>query len=296
MDLRQLRYVVAVASRRSFTRAAEDLGIAQPALSQQVAALERELGVRLFDRTNRRVAPTQAGLALSIRAERILEDAAAAAREVGAHADGQRGRVAVGTCRSFADFTLPKILGEFHRRYPEIEVSLEEGSAADLLARLRSGAIDVLAGELSGDGPTHIGNDLQEEALFEDDLVVATAHSHPFASRALVEIADLRDEAFVVFGGSSATHERLRQLAAAAGFVPRVFCESFDSLTVRALVAENLGVALFPRSLGNTPGPRVAMLAVAPQKLTQRTSLVTASATLRPAAQSLLDVIRELTL
>jgi DNA-binding transcriptional LysR family regulator len=294
MDLRQLRYVVAVASRRSFTRAAEDLGIAQPALSQQVAALERELGVRLFDRTNRRVAPTQAGLALSVRAERILEDAAAAAREVGAHAGGHRGRVAVGTCRSFADFTLPKILGEFHRRYPEIEVSLEEGSAADLLARLRSGAIDVLAGELSGDGPTHIGNDLQEEALFEDDLVVATAPSHPFASRGTVEIADLRNEAFIVLGGYS--RDRLSQLAAAGGFVPRIFCAPYDSLTVRSLVAENLGVALFPRSLGNTPGPRIAMLAVAPQKLMHRTSLVTANATLRPAAQSLLDVIRELTL
>jgi DNA-binding transcriptional LysR family regulator len=292
MDLRQLRYVVAVASRRSFTRAAEDLGIAQPALSQQVAALERELGVRLFDRTNRRVAPTQAGLALSVRAERILEDAAAAAREVGAHAGGQRGRVVVGSCRSFADFMLPKILGEFHRRYPEIEVSLDEGSAADVLARLRSGAIDVIAGELWSDGPTQFGNDLQEETLFEDELVVATAPSHPFASRAPVEIADLRNEAFVVFGGSS--RERLLQLAAAAGFVPRVFCESSDSLTVRALVAENLGVALFPRSLGNTPGPRVAMLAVAPQKLTQRISIVTANATLRPAAQSLLDLIREL--
>ena len=270
MDLRQLRYVVAVASRRSFTRAAEDLGIAQPALSQQVAALERELGVRLFDRTNRRVAPTQAGLALSIRAERILEDAAAAAREVGAHADGQRGRVAVGTCRSFADFTLPKILGEFHRRYPEIEVSLEEGSAADLLARLRSGAIDVLAGELSGDGPTHIGNDLQEEALFEDDLVVATAPSHPFASRALVEIG----------------LEQVEEVALARAHIEgRV-----------VWVYPNQGQTGYYRSLGNTPGPRVAMLAVAPQKLTQRTSLVTASATLRPAAQSLLDVIRELTL
>ncbi len=291
MDLRQLRYVVALASRRSFTRAAEDLGIAQPALSQQVAALERELGVRLFNRTNRRVAPTEAGLALFVRAQRILEDAAAAIDEIAGHADGGRGRVVVGTGRSFAELTLPKVLGEFHRRHPDVEIVIDHVGSDEVFAKIRSGALDLFVGVLDdGERPQDAG--LHEEILFEDELVIAVAPSHRFAKRASVAIAELRDEAFVGCGAASPIYERLERLARAAGFAPMAICELVDSLTVRALVAENLGVALFPRTLGNTPGPRVAMLALSPQRLTHRTSLVIREP-LRPAAQNLLIAIRE---
>ena len=111
--------------------------MAQPALSQQIAALERELGVRLFDRTNRRVALTDAGRAFVARAERVIADLEAAAQEMTAFAGGLRGRVVVGTYQSFAEYILPKLLGRFHAEQPGIEVAMREGMADELLSRLR---------------------------------------------------------------------------------------------------------------------------------------------------------------
>ena len=136
MELRQLRYALAVGQRLNFTRAAADLSVAQPALSQQIGALERELGVRLFDRTNRSVRLTDAGRAFMRRAERILADIDRTAEEMTAFAGGLRGRVVVGTYQSFAEYTLPKLMGRFHALYPGIEIALREGMADDLLAGL----------------------------------------------------------------------------------------------------------------------------------------------------------------
>ncbi|HVA29602.1 MAG TPA: LysR family transcriptional regulator [Candidatus Baltobacteraceae bacterium] len=292
MEFRQLRSVVAVARHGSFTKGAEALAVAQPALSQQIASLERELGVRLFDRTNRRVVLTEAGRAFSARAERILADADAAAEEMTAHAGGLRGRVVLGTYQSFAEYTLPKLLGRFHATYPGIEVALREGMADDLLAGLRDGHIDVFVGQLD-EATFPRKRDFHDDPLYEDELVIAVAGSHPLASRSSVRIEDLRDEAFVIFRpGSSITH-RLNALARAAGFEPRVAFESVDSLTVRSLVAEGLGVALYPRMLGNTPGPYVALLSLSPQRVMRRMSLVTRTTAYGPSAQLFITFIRE---
>lgn len=292
MELRQLRSVVAVTRYASFTKAAEALRVAQPALSQQIAALERELGVRLFDRTNRRVAPTDAGRAFAARATRILADVDAAAEEMSAHAGGLRGRVAIGTYQSFAEFTLPKLLGRFHAAHPGIEVALREGMTDELLAGLRDGRLDVFVGQL--DDPVPDGIDaFRYEPLFDDELVLAVGGAHPLASRSTVRMEELRDESFVIFRpGSSSTH-RLNSLARAAGFEPRVAFESVDSNTVRSLVAEGLGVALYPRLLGNAPGPRVALLSFAPQPVIRHMLLVTRNATYAPSAQRFIDFMRD---
>jgi LysR family transcriptional regulator, transcription activator of glutamate synthase operon len=289
MELRQLRSAVTIARRLSFTAAAEELAVAQPALSQQIAALERELGVRLFDRTNRRVALTDAGRAFVSRAERIIGDLDAAAQEMSAYAGGLRGRVVVGTYQSFAEYTLPKLLGRFHAEHPGIEVALREGMADALLAAMHSGTLDVFVGDVSASSLPAF----RTEPLYEDELVIAVAARHRLASRASVRIDDLRDEAFVIFRpGSTMTH-RLNQLARDAGFAPRVAFESEDSLTVRSLVAEGLGVALYPRALGNTPGPNVALLSIAPHPVMRRMSIVTRSEPHGPAVQRFLAFIRD---
>ena len=153
MEFRQLRSAVTIARRLSFTAAAEELAVAQPALSQQIAALERELGVRLFERTNRSVALTDAGRAFVARAERIIADLEAAAQEMTAYAGGLRGRVVVGTYQSFAEYLLPKLLGRFHAEQPGIEVAMREGMADELLTRLAGGTLDVFIGHLAGVDP-----------------------------------------------------------------------------------------------------------------------------------------------
>src|ERR1700733_13929557 len=149
MEFRQLRSVVAVARHASFTKGAAALAVAQPALSQAIASLERELGVRLFDRSSRRVALTDAGRAFAARAERILAEVAAAAEEMTAHAGGLRGRVVLGTSQSFAEDKLPKLLGRFHGTHPGVEIAVREGRADDLLVGLHEGRIDVFVGHLN---------------------------------------------------------------------------------------------------------------------------------------------------
>jgi DNA-binding transcriptional LysR family regulator len=292
MELRQLRSAVAVARHASFTKGADALSVAQPALSQQIAALERELGVRLFERSNRRVALTDAGRAFVARAERILTDVAAAAEEMTAYSGGLRGRVVLGTYQSFAEYTLPKLLGRFHAEHPGIEVAMREGMADDLLAGLREGAIDVFIGHLSDSSLAGAG-EFADEPLYEDELVIAAGARHPLARRSSVRIDELRDEPFVIFRpGSSITH-RLNAIAQTAGFAPHVAFESADSLTVRSLVAEGLGIALYPRRLGNMPGPYVALLSLEPQRLYRTMSLVTRHAPYAPAASTFIGFIRE---
>ena len=292
MELRQLRYAVALGRRLSFTQAAADLSVAQPALSQQIAVLERDLGVRLFDRTNRRVTLTDAGRALIARAERLLGEADAVVEEMTAYAGGLRGRVVVGTYQSFSEYTLPKILGAFHARFPGIEVALREGMADDLLAGLRLGTIDVFIGDLTDAAVTRSG-EFVHEPLYEDELAIAVAGSHRLANRHAIEIGELRDESFVIFRPGSSLTERLYRLARERGFEPRVAFESVDSLTVRALVAEGLGVALFPRTLGNSPGPNIALISVAPERIVRRMSLVLRNAPYGRAAESFIDCVRE---
>jgi LysR family transcriptional regulator, transcription activator of glutamate synthase operon len=289
MEIRQLRSAIAIARRLSFTAAAEELAVAQPALSQQIAALERELGVRLFDRTNRRVSLTDAGRAFVARAERVIADLEAAAEEMTAFAGGLRGRVVVGAHQSFAEHVLPKLLGRFHAEQPGIEVAMREGMADELLARLASGTIDVFIGHLPG-ARTPAG--CHAQPLYEDELVIAVAARHPLGLRSSVRIEELRDEPFVIFRPGSGSTHFLNQLTREAGFEPRVAFESEDSLTVRSLVAEGLGIALFPRVIGNTPGPNVALLSVVPQRIMRTISLVTRNDPYGPAATHFINFIR----
>lgn len=291
MELRQLRSAITIARRLSFTAAAEELAVAQPALSQQIAALERELGVRLFDRTNRRVALTDAGRAFVARAERIVADVDAAGEEMSAFAGGLRGRVVVGAYQSFAEYTLPKLLGRFHAEHPGIEVALREGMADALLAALHAGTLDVFVGDMTVSVLATQG--FRAEPLYEDELVIAVAARHPLAARGRIRIEELRNESFVIFRPGSTMTARLNALARDAGFEPRVAFESEDSLTVRSLVAEGLGVALYPRAIGNTPGPNVALLSVAPQPILRTMSLVTRAEQHGPAVSGFIAFIRE---
>ncbi|HET9029515.1 MAG TPA: LysR family transcriptional regulator [Candidatus Aquilonibacter sp.] len=291
MELRQLRYAVAVAQRLNFTQAASSLAIAQPALSQQIAALEGELGVRLFDRTNRRVSLTDAGRTFVARAERILADVDRTAEEMTAFAGGLRGRVVVGTYQSFAEYRLPKLLGRFHALYPGIEIALREGMADELLDGLFEGKIDVFIGHPESRHASEPS--FRIEPLYEDELIIAVGGSHRFASRSTVRMEELRDEPFVIFRPGSSITTRLLALARSAQFEPRVVFESVDSLTVRSLVAEGLGVALFPRMIGNMPGPHISLLSILPNRVIRKISLVTRKSAYPRSVETFTDFIRE---
>lgn len=282
MELRQLRYFAAVARRRHFTNAAAALHVAQPALSQQIRALERELGVELFDRTGRRVRLTPAGEALLVHAERVLTEVARAETAMAEFAGLLRGRVVVGALPSLAEHQLPALLAGFHARHPGLELALREESSAQLLALLAGGEVDlaILHQSPAATPPA----DVVLDPLFTEDLVAVVAPDSPLAARGALPLAALRDEPFVTSRPGSAIRHTLLQACADAGFTPRVAFESGGAATVRALAAAGLGVAVLPRSEAAAAGPPVAAIAIDPPRLTRTVALAWSTGHYRPTA------------
>jgi DNA-binding transcriptional LysR family regulator len=282
MDLRQLRTFEAVARHRSFTRASEELMVAQPAVSQQVRRLEVELGVDLLRRTSRQVALTDPGEVLLAGARRVLAEAASVADELDALRGLRAGRVAVGATPPMPRMDVPSLIAAFHARYPAIGVRLDEDTAASALAMLRRGDLDLSFAFLS---PDHGGADLDGVQLHEEELVVAVGRDHPLARRRRLQPAALRDETLVAFKQGSALRGAGDAALAAAGVAPRIAFESNELLTVRAIAARGLAVAILPRGYVEAPASEVVGIPFGPRRLHQPFSLLwRAGERLSPAA------------
>ncbi|MFN8511391.1 MAG: LysR substrate-binding domain-containing protein [Chloroflexia bacterium] len=282
MELRQLRYFAAVARRRHFTLAAEAIGVAQPALSQQVRLLERELGVQLFDRSGRRVRLTAAGEALLVRAESILAEVANAQSEMAEYAGTVRGRVVVGTLPSLAEHQLPPLVAAFHRRHPGLELILREERTARLLELLAAGEVDLALLHQSP-AATEALPALTIEPLFTEELVAAVGEGHRLADRAALPLAALRDEDFVLTKSGSAIRDTILAACAVAGFAPHIAFESGAAATARALAAAGLGIAILPRSEALADGPPLVAIELDP-RLTRTVALAWPAARRHPPA------------
>jgi DNA-binding transcriptional LysR family regulator len=256
VELRQIAYFEAVVRCGGFTRAAEHLHVAQPAVSAQVRQLERELGAPLLLRTTRRVTLTAAGETFLGRARRILAEVEATRQDFAELADVLSGRVTVATTQLLGPLDLPGTLARFHRAYPGVDLALRSGLVAALLAALDDGDVDLVL------GPLHPGlpDRFSAESLFDEELVVATPPGHRLASAPAVDVADLRDESFVSLAPGSGLRTLLEEAAAAAGFSPRVRFETHGPDSIRELVGVGLGVALMARSTTSGPGPAVAVV------------------------------------
>ena len=266
MELRQIRYFVAVAHKRHFTRAAEELSIAQPALSQQVQQLERELGVMLFERTSRQVRLTSAGEALLIRAERILAEVEWARMEMQEYSGLARGRVVIGALQSLEAFRFPALLARFHIRYPGIDIVLREEATERLLELLHTGQLDLTLIQIMDDSwpPELTAAPVVTEKLLTEELVLVVTPDHALAHRQNVAVEELRDEPFILFKPGSGLRHTIMQRSLAAGFTPRMLFESGELGTVRSLVAEGLGISILPRSVAEAQGREVAIVSLDP--------------------------------
>ena len=284
MELRQLRYVVAVARRRHFTAAAADAHVAQPALSQGIKALEQELRVELFDRTGHRVRLTAAGEAFLVRAERVLAEADSARAEMADFAGSVRGRVVIGSLPSLAERQLPALLAPFHALHPGIELALREETTTELLALVRAGEADAaLVHQPPEGGGDRLPSDVALEPLFTEDLVAVVAPGHRLAARPRLALHDLREEPLICSKPGSAIRRTMLDACAAAGVAPRIAFESGGTATVRALASAGLGVAVLPRSDALAEGPAVALVPLSP-RLTRTVALAWSVARYRSAA------------
>lgn len=266
MELRQLRYFVAVAHRRHFTQAAEELSIAQPAISQQIRQLERELGVTLFERTSRQVRLTSAGAALLVRAERILAEVEWVQLEMQEYSGLARGRVVIGALQSLEAFRFPALLSRFHTRYPGIEIVLREETTERLLELLNTGQLDLtLIQIMDNSWPLELtASTVVTEKLLTEELVLVVAPGHALAQHQNVTVEELRDEPFILFKPGSGLRHTIMQRSMAAGFTPRMLFESGELGTIRSLVAEGLGVSVLPRSVAEAAGRDIRIVSLNP--------------------------------
>ncbi len=245
MELRHLRYFIAVAQECSFTRAAEWLHISQPPLSQQIADLEDELGTPLLLRTSRRVELTAAGVAFLEHARAILERVDQARSHAQAIGFGSAGRLEIGLSGSLLLGPMPQLIAAYRRSRPAVAVVLHEMTPAAQLAGLRDRKIDLSFSR------TAVNDDvLVSEQAWSDPVVVALPRGHPMTKRRKLELADLKDEEFVLLRlDSSAFAKYLHACCLDAGFVPHVSQQVVESQAIPSLVAAGLGVALVPASL-----------------------------------------------
>jgi len=275
MELRHLHYFVVLAHRQHFTQAAEELAIAQPALSQQIQALERELGVRLFERTSRRIQLTPAGEALLVKAERLLNDADQIYAEMQAFAGVTRGRLRIGLLSSLAIEWFPGLLARFHEQYPGIEFILHEDVTEQMLGQLHEGTLDVLFMLKIGKIFPEITLDkrIKTAHILTEPLLLGVAPHHRLAQQKELTITDLQTEEIILFKPGSGLRYAIIHLAQQAGFTPRVLFESGDISFIRSLVARGVGISVLPQSVLEAAGETIVPLNLIPQ-LPQRTILL----------------------
>jgi LysR family transcriptional activator of glutamate synthase operon len=253
MELRQLTYFEAVVRCGGFTRAAEQLHIAQSAVSAQVRALEAELGVSLLSRTTRRVTLTQAGELFLARARAVLGELADARGELADLAAVLRGRVTIGATSVTGPFDLPDALARFHARYPGVAVTLRSGLIAGLLGELDAGRLDLVLGPMDDD----LASRFSGRRIADEDLLLILPPGHRLARKQRVALSELRDEPFVCLRAESGLRAILDAAAGEAGFTARVQFEAPSPASIRELVSAGLGVALLAHSAVERPGPPI---------------------------------------
>src|SRR5947209_10352449 len=226
MELRQLRYLVALADERQFTRAAAREHVAQPALSQQIRRLENELGLRLVERTTRHVTITDAGELLVARGRRVLAELDAANAEILALKGMHSGHVRVGTMHTMGPVDVSLVLAIFHERHRGIELTVREESSEELAAMVRHDELDLAFLSVTERVESH-GLGLHQLVL--EELVVLLEPGHRLAGRRRLGIADLKDEEFISFREGARLRELLHTAAREAGFQPNVKLESNES-------------------------------------------------------------------
>ncbi|HWE33101.1 MAG TPA: LysR substrate-binding domain-containing protein [Solirubrobacteraceae bacterium] len=288
MELRHLRYFEAVARHRHFTRAADELHVAQSALSHQVRRLEQELGIELLDRTTRTVEPTQAGTMVAARARVILEHAAALREEVDELRGLVRGRVTIGALLFGGELDIPALLAAFTGAYPDVEVGLREGTVQRMVDGLLDGTIDV----------AFILESEQRDAferieLSSEELVVVMSPGHALVGKRPISVRSLAGERLIGFEHGSSVRQLVDGAFARAGVQPTIALEGNDLALVRSLVAQGIGLAILPRTFAELPGPPVVVRPLGPSLRMAVALWWRRGRHLSPAARAFVEFARE---
>lgn len=295
MDLKQLRYLEAVVRNASFTRAALELYVVQPTLSQQIKRLERELGVQLLDRTGGRVTATSAGAALLRRATKVLHEIDEAHWEMQNFATASAGHVAFGALFTLNGYVIdiPELLARFGQANPDVSVHYKEADTVDLAGQLRNGTIDfaILDVEMLA-----YFADLDIELIIDDQLVALVGPMHSLAHRKTCQLIDLAKEPLVRLNVGAKTNSPRRALeraAGAVGFTPHFMFEVGSVSVCQRLVAAGVAAHVTHPWLGRGGESPVAVLALEDVRLPTRIAIAQMkNRTSNAAASSLLSLAK----
>jgi DNA-binding transcriptional LysR family regulator len=297
MELRHLRYFVAVAENLHFGRAAEQLHISQPPLTRQIQQLEEDLGVTLFTRNNRRVALTSVGAQFLAEAKPLLAQFDTLKVHIGDTAAGRTGKLAIGFI-SVADYhVLPTLLREFQSRFPSVTLNLREATTDLQLDALRTGEIDIGIVLAPLTDPI-----LHFQPLFKEELVaVLPAMKHDERAPRLaksIAVGALAEQPFVMFPRHSAPglYDAILETCALAGFAPRVAQEAIQMQTIISLVSVGMGVALVPASLTNLGRAGVTYRPLKEKSPLVTTGLAWKNNNTSPTLSAFLDLVAQMNL
>jgi len=241
MEMHQLRYVVAVAKTANFSRAAEQCHVAQPSLSQQIKKLEDELGEQLFDRRRRRVQLTSHGETFLRRAIRILEEVDAAKREATDAQDLLHGTLTIGVLPTIAPYLLPKVMMQFTKKFPGLEIVVHEETTAGLLKLALDYEIDFA---LVSQPIQNVR--LEVRALFSEELLLALPPGHPLTRKRTVAVGELEGERLMVMKEGHCLGEQVLGFCDRRDVKPKISFRSSQLETIQALVSSGLGISLIP--------------------------------------------------
>jgi len=255
MELRHLRYFVAVAEELNFTRAAEKLHLAQPSLTRQIHNLEEELGVRLLDRTRNQVSLTEEGRRFLVDAKRLVALSLESVKAVQRFSRGESGQLNLGYLFKFNFDLLPATLAMFYQNSPEISVNLFDMSPAEQLRSLEARKIDLGFVGLRPDASTKRTSPLVWECVAHHNVVVVLPAAHPLAKKSKISLSELKTLFFVAM--SEETHPGSRDwlsgLCQKEGFTPRILQDVELESGLMTFVAEGLGVTLAREQIKNLP-------------------------------------------
>jgi DNA-binding transcriptional LysR family regulator len=269
IELRQLRYFEAIARHGSFRRAASELNLAQPALSQQIKRLERELGNELFDRSGRFVRLTPVGESMLPHARQILGEVESARLEVDEFSGLARGQVTIGTEPAVDDLDLAGTIVAFHSRYPGIDLRLREENRLQILELLTKGDLDLVITVFMAESEGPAG--VVYEKLSTQELVAVVARGHPLAHRTKLVLSDLRNEQVIARPGS-ALLEAILVSSPLHGRAHLAY-ETSDRGMLDALVTSGLGVAVVPKRAALAASESVTTIELGPPSLTRTIAL-----------------------
>jgi DNA-binding transcriptional LysR family regulator len=292
VELRQLRYFTAIADRLSFTRAAEDLVIAQPALSAQIQKLEAEVGAALFVRDKRHVELTDVGRRVLAEARLTLVHADRALKTGFDGAHGITGRLRIGYNRVFPLLELSRCVRDFRDVRPHVDVALVQARAAEMLEAIRGGTMDAGLVLLPEDP---LPDDIHVYRMLSSGINALLPADHPLAARTSIALTDLRDDGFVLVNtrdGFECQYDMVLRSCRAAGFVPHVEQEVAETRLVFGLVAAGIGVSLISSALNETQIAGVVRVPVEPSKVLEY-GLMWSNELLNPAFPAFLETVQK---